>query len=630
MSNSNTWKDRVLANGRYLLLDKLGEGGMGIVFRAHDRNLDIDVVVKVPKFSQLGDDQSVRRFLMEVRSLVNLSHPHVVRILDVGEDETLPFAVMDYLSSGSLKSRRALGADGEPIPQPPETLSNWLPRIAAALDFAHRKEYIHRDVKPDNILFDAAGNAYLSDFGIAKGLSALNDAAPHTALTKLGMVLGTSGYMAPEALLCEPCDGRADQYSLAITVYEMLTGRSPFAGLPLAVIAGQQLANLPESLEKVLPGIPVGVALAVRTALSYDRQQRYPSCEAFARAVLVGADRPVSTAPVPPRKAPVVPPAVARIPPADSDKTEQELPLRGAWMERPLPVSSFKAAESPPKPAPRTARPRRFRSEQPSTSGSQRFKPYLVGALLGMILTSLASAVTWHVMKKNLAKLADQAQEEHEKQVVNLWKEKAEMEDNHKLQAESAQLRKELYSVKKEHAHELNAEKVKHADQMKDAVNKAYSRAPEDIKQLEAKMNQTQKAMEARDMVLDQVWAHLFSTVKSEPSQSLKNRLDIMREGKEVKAESWKEDLGKWMDAELKACLHTRGLELPDLITISSELAYLEKHENRTDGTTIKHYNDAYKIVKEFCEARQKDPTSALEVHRVKKFLNRLSHLRKP
>jgi len=295
MSDLNLWKDQELAHGRYQLLDKLGEGGMGIVYRARDRNLGTDVVIKAPRFIQLGDDQAAQRFLREIRSLVALAHPHVVRILDVGEHEGLPFAVMEYLAGGSLKTRRPLGGDGRPLPQPPETLQTWLPDIAAALDYTHRKGYVHRDVKPDNILFDANGNVYLSDFGIVKGLVALT-ATSQTTLTGVGAVVGTPGYIAPELLLGRPCDGRADQYSLAITVYEILAGRRLFEGLSPIEIAMRQIES-PMAPEQVFPGIADRLRQPLQIALNLDREQRHGTCEAFARALLA-AISPSPAAPV--------------------------------------------------------------------------------------------------------------------------------------------------------------------------------------------------------------------------------------------------------------------------------------------------------------------------------------------
>src|SRR5437660_2380650 len=162
------WIGLTLAHGRFQVAAKLGEGGMGYVFKARDLHLDCEVVIKVPRRAMLEDAEFSGRFAREIRSLVRLVHPHIVKVLDVGEHESMPFAVMQFLSGGSLRERQCPGGDDRPQPISPAELTSWLPPIAAALDFIHAQGYIHRDVKPDNILFDAHGHVYLSDFGVAK------------------------------------------------------------------------------------------------------------------------------------------------------------------------------------------------------------------------------------------------------------------------------------------------------------------------------------------------------------------------------------------------------------------------------------------------------------------------------
>src|SRR5207253_1939218 len=147
-----------LAGGRYRITDRLGEGGMGFVYRARDLRLDCDVVIKVPRRAMLEDTGFAGRFAREIRSLVQLAHPHIVKVTDVGEHDGVPFAVMQYLSGGSLRDRQRSDPDGYPLPLPQEELLDWLSGVAAALDFMHERQYIHRDVKPDNILFDDHGH----------------------------------------------------------------------------------------------------------------------------------------------------------------------------------------------------------------------------------------------------------------------------------------------------------------------------------------------------------------------------------------------------------------------------------------------------------------------------------------
>src|SRR4029077_14850122 len=143
---------------------------------------------------------------------------HIVKVSDVGEWEGTPFAVMQFLPGGSLEDRRPIGPGGHPFPCEPSEVLRWLAEVAEALDYVHAQGYVHRDVKPGNILFDANGHAFLSDFGVAKVLaSAADTRASHTAMTGAGMVLGTPEYMAPELIMGEPFDGRVDQYALAVT-----------------------------------------------------------------------------------------------------------------------------------------------------------------------------------------------------------------------------------------------------------------------------------------------------------------------------------------------------------------------------------------------------------------------------
>jgi serine/threonine-protein kinase len=163
--DTNPWTGLTLANGRYRITEKLGEGGMGTVYRACDQNLDTDVVVKVPRRAMLADPGFAGRFKDEIRSLVRLSHPHIVKLSDIGNWGGTPFAVMQYLPGGNLEDRKIAGPGGRFGAADPREVSQWLPSIAGALDYVHRQGYVHRDVKPANILFDAQSHPFLGDFG---------------------------------------------------------------------------------------------------------------------------------------------------------------------------------------------------------------------------------------------------------------------------------------------------------------------------------------------------------------------------------------------------------------------------------------------------------------------------------
>lgn len=280
------WQGLKLAEGRYAVTEKLGEGGMGTVYRAWDVTLGTDVVIKVPKRSMLDDPEFTGRFQREIRAMVQLSHPNIVKVQDVGECEGLPYCVMQFLSGGDLKGKFARREDGAALPMPVESLRQWLPGIADALDFIHEKKFVHRDVKPPNILFDASGNAYLSDFGVAKVTAEKTTA--EVSLTGTGMVLGTPEYMAPEMVLGEKFDGRADQYALAVTVYESLAGFPPITGPTPSAILVKQTTEAPRPLYEVTASVPRELSDAVMQALAKKPEERFPNCQTFARMAIAG------------------------------------------------------------------------------------------------------------------------------------------------------------------------------------------------------------------------------------------------------------------------------------------------------------------------------------------------------
>jgi eukaryotic-like serine/threonine-protein kinase len=285
-------KDRVgteLAEGRYRVSAKIGEGSMGHVYRAQDRRLETDVVIKFPVAPEGSADASsfLERFGRESRAMIRLSHPHIVKVIDVGEDDGLPYVVMAYLDGGSLKDRLAPLADGEPRPTPPESLHGWLMDISRALDFIHGQGHIHRDVKPANILFDRHGNAFLADFGVIKPVGAADEAwKDQSAMTAPGYLLGTPNYVAPELVMGQPCDGRVDQYALAMTIHEALTGWNCMEGpTPSATLVNQTKVD-PPSLGVLLRDVPRRLTDAVFRGLSKAPGDRFESCSALALEIL--------------------------------------------------------------------------------------------------------------------------------------------------------------------------------------------------------------------------------------------------------------------------------------------------------------------------------------------------------
>ena len=232
--------------GRYHILEQLGEGGMAAVYRAHDLRLERDVAVKIILPGKEHSLQFSKRFEREAKALAQLSHPNIVRVLDYGEQDEIPYLVMEYIPGGTLKNHirnRKLGWS--------ETVRLLLP-IANALAYAHQHKIIHRDVKPANILLSDTGQLLLSDFGIAK----LLENEETLELTGTGVGIGTPEYMAPEQGMGS-ADERSDIYSLGVVFYEMVTGRRPYeANTPMAVLLKKAREPLPRPTQYVpdLPG----------------------------------------------------------------------------------------------------------------------------------------------------------------------------------------------------------------------------------------------------------------------------------------------------------------------------------------------------------------------------------------
>lgn len=281
----------VIDGARYEVRSKLGEGSMGLVYRAFDARLQTEVVLKVPTAATLSDPEFAERFQREIRSLVQLKHPHIVTIHDVGDHEGVPYVVMQYLSGGSLRDRIYEGS--QQVAQPPASLQDWLMNVARALDFIHQQHFIHRDVKPANILFDQFGNAYLSDFGLAKALSASQEepAKRDASLTAAGFLVGTPNYVAPELIMGHVHDGRVDQYSLAMTVYECLAGCVPVEGPTASATMVNQTGMKIPPLSKYQANLSDRLSEAVIKGLAKNQARRYANCVEFAEAVLEAASQ---------------------------------------------------------------------------------------------------------------------------------------------------------------------------------------------------------------------------------------------------------------------------------------------------------------------------------------------------
>ena len=271
--------------GRYRLLEKAGAGGMSEVWKAEDQTLHRTVAVKVIHPPIAADPTYRERFLREARLVAGLDHPNVLPVYDFGtttiDDTELSYLVMPLVAGGTLKGRIT-----GPVPYP--LAISWLHAVAQALDHAHAKGILHRDVKPGNVLIDSQGRPMLADFGLARSAESLT-----SGLTQTGTVLGTPLYMAPEQAQGAALDGKADQYALGIIAFELLTGLVPFrAESPLAVLH-QHVSSPPPSASSVQPSIPAAADAVLARGLAKAPAERFPSCAAFVQALGAALGTPV-------------------------------------------------------------------------------------------------------------------------------------------------------------------------------------------------------------------------------------------------------------------------------------------------------------------------------------------------
>jgi serine/threonine protein kinase len=257
--------------GRYRLVDLLGRGGMGEVWRAYDTTTDRVVALKMLPANVADDQVFQERFRREARAAAGLDEPHVVPIYDFGEIEDRFFVTMRLIRGHDLQVLLAGG------PLEPSRAVGITEQIAAALDAAHEIGLVHRDVKPSNIFVARDDFAYLIDFGIAR-------AAGETGLTSTGLTVGTWAYMAPERLNAGIADARADIYALACVLHEALTGQRPYPGDSLERQIVGHLTTPPPRPSRLQPGVPVAMDNVIATGMAKDADQRYPTTRDLATA----------------------------------------------------------------------------------------------------------------------------------------------------------------------------------------------------------------------------------------------------------------------------------------------------------------------------------------------------------
>jgi serine/threonine protein kinase len=261
--------------GRYHILEQLGEGGMAVVYKAFDTRLERHVAIKVILPGKEQSDKFLKRFEREAKALAQLSHPNIVKVIDYGEHDGLPYLVMEYLPGGTLKQKLM----GKPISWQ-EAIQIILP-ISRALGYAHEQKIIHRDVKSSNILITQSGEPMLSDFGIAKIL----EAEETLDLTGAGVGVGTPEYMSPEQAQGKNVDARSDVYSLGVVFYEMVTGRKPYqAETPMAVVWKLASEPLP-SPRQFQPDLTDQIEAVLIKALARNPENRFQTMQAFGQAL---------------------------------------------------------------------------------------------------------------------------------------------------------------------------------------------------------------------------------------------------------------------------------------------------------------------------------------------------------
>ncbi|MEP6536318.1 MAG: protein kinase [Bryobacteraceae bacterium] len=260
--------------GRYQVLGELGRGAMGVVYRALDPAIRRTVAIKTIRLTEFVDPKEQTRLrdrlMREAQSAGILSHPNIVTIYDVAEEDGVAYIAMEFVDGPTLE--RLL----HNTPPTPKFIVSVIQQTATALDYAHKRGIVHRDIKPANIMIHEGTIAKIADFGVAKIQS--------HQMTQAGTILGTPNYMSPEQIQGHPVDGRADQFSLAVIAYELLTGERPFAGESMTTLLFKIVKEEPIPPKQINASLGWPVDVVLKRALSKDPAERYTTCSDFAQA----------------------------------------------------------------------------------------------------------------------------------------------------------------------------------------------------------------------------------------------------------------------------------------------------------------------------------------------------------
>jgi serine/threonine protein kinase len=260
--------------GRYQIIEELGQGSMGVVYKANDPQIDRIVALKVLRQDRMTSDDFVRRFMKEAQAIGRLSHPNIVTIYDVGQDNNSIYIAMEFLEGSPLNEIIDSGL------MPCEQVVTLGIQVADALHYASRKGIIHRDIKPTNIIISLDGQAKLTDFGIARIENPLDQQQ-----TQIGEILGTPAYMSPEQAKGQNVDKSTDLFSLGIILYELCTGRRPFAGDSMMAIFREIMKTEPADPTMINPAIPSALAAVIMKSLRKKPAERFQSGKEMAESL---------------------------------------------------------------------------------------------------------------------------------------------------------------------------------------------------------------------------------------------------------------------------------------------------------------------------------------------------------
>jgi serine/threonine-protein kinase len=355
--------------GRYVIQGELGRGAMGVVYRAQDPAIGRTVAIKTIRIGQFHDEREIRhvqtRMMREAQAAGVLSHNNIVTIYDILQEDDTAFIFMEFVDGQTLE--KILLAD---TPIDKQLILHILKQSAEALDYAHQRGIVHRDVKPANIMVSRDGTAKIADFGIARTQS--------QSLTQTGQLLGTPNYMSPEQISGKPVDGRADQYSLAVILYEVLTGEKPFVADSLPTLLFRVVSEMPQPAPRLNPTLSPDIDDVLQKALAKSPEDRYPTCMEFMRAL----ERACQSAPgwtTLPRGAGLSQPTSAGAPVQPAPK-----PFAVSSQET-VPAKTIPPAPTPARPSPAAA----AEPEKPKFNMAAICAVALVAAAIG------GSAVVW-------------------------------------------------------------------------------------------------------------------------------------------------------------------------------------------------------------------------------------------